>query len=77
VIRLSRSLNIDTIAEGVEDAAQATELTLLGSRLAQGYHFAEPLEPAAFTAMLDATPTARRGHAEPGEAGHDEFREAA
>jgi len=55
VIRLSRSLNIDTIAEGVEDAAQATELTLLGSRLAQGYHFAKPLEPAAFTAMLDAT----------------------
>jgi diguanylate cyclase (GGDEF)-like protein/PAS domain S-box-containing protein len=59
VIRLSRSLNIDTIAEGVEDAAQATELTLLGSRLAQGYHFARPLEPAAFTAMLDATQTSQ------------------
>ncbi|MEV6602043.1 EAL domain-containing protein [Actinoplanes sp. NPDC051346] len=57
VIRLSRSLNIDTIAEGVEDAAQANELTLLGSRLAQGYHFAKPLEPAAFTALLDATHT--------------------
>jgi diguanylate cyclase (GGDEF)-like protein/PAS domain S-box-containing protein len=55
VIRLSRSLNIDTIAEGVETAAQATELTLLGAQLAQGYHFARPLEPAAFTAVLDAT----------------------
>jgi diguanylate cyclase (GGDEF)-like protein len=45
VLRLSRVLGLDTVAEGVETAAQARELTLLGGTKAQGFHFARP-QPA-------------------------------
>jgi EAL domain-containing protein (putative c-di-GMP-specific phosphodiesterase class I) len=52
VIRLSQALNLDTIAEGIETLAQATELTLLGCPLAQGFHFARPLDADVLAAML-------------------------
>jgi diguanylate cyclase len=42
VLRLGRVLGMDTIAEGVETAAQARELTLLGATRAQGHYFARP-----------------------------------
>lgn len=54
VIRLSQSLNLDTVAEGIENDAQATELTLLGYPLAQGYHFAKPMDPERIEALLDS-----------------------
>jgi diguanylate cyclase (GGDEF)-like protein/PAS domain S-box-containing protein len=53
VIRLSQALNLDTVAEGIENDAQATELTLLGYPLAQGYHFAKPMDPERIEALLD------------------------
>ncbi|GAA2596375.1 hypothetical protein GCM10010435_89440 [Winogradskya consettensis] len=43
VLRLGRVLGMDTVAEGVETAAQARELTLLGATKAQGHYFARPL----------------------------------
>ncbi|MFF5235437.1 hypothetical protein [Dactylosporangium sp. NPDC000521] len=43
---------MDTVAEGIEDPAQATELTLLGYRTAQGYHFARPLPADDVEALL-------------------------
>jgi EAL domain-containing protein (putative c-di-GMP-specific phosphodiesterase class I) len=46
VIRLGQALHLDTVAEGVETEAQATELTLLGCHRAQGFYFARPA-PAA------------------------------
>ncbi|MFI5912089.1 putative bifunctional diguanylate cyclase/phosphodiesterase [Dactylosporangium sp. NPDC051541] len=52
VIRLSQILHMDTVAEGIENEAQATELTLLGYRNAQGYHYARPLPPAELEARL-------------------------
>jgi diguanylate cyclase (GGDEF)-like protein/PAS domain S-box-containing protein len=53
VIRLGQVLHLDTIAEGVETAEQARELTLLGCRAAQGFHFAPPLpEEEAMGAAL-------------------------
>ncbi|GIJ51880.1 hypothetical protein Val02_87660 [Virgisporangium aliadipatigenens] len=55
VIRLGQILHLDTVAEGIEDPAQATELTLLGCRNAQGFHFARPLPPEALTALLEQT----------------------
>ena len=42
VIRLGQVLGLQTIAEGVETAAQAAELELLGCNVAQGL----PLRPA-------------------------------
>jgi diguanylate cyclase (GGDEF)-like protein/PAS domain S-box-containing protein len=54
VIRLGHALNLDIIAEGIETAAQARELTLLGCPLAQGYHFAKPLDSHMLTRLIDA-----------------------
>jgi diguanylate cyclase (GGDEF)-like protein/PAS domain S-box-containing protein len=52
IIQLGRSLHLDLVAEGVEDAEQATELLAMGVTTGQGYHFAEPLEPSHFEALL-------------------------
>jgi EAL domain-containing protein (putative c-di-GMP-specific phosphodiesterase class I) len=46
IIDLGRRLGSVTIAEGLESAAQVTELRQLGCDLGQGFHFAQPL-PAA------------------------------
>ena len=43
VIQLAKTLNIMTIAEGVENEALANELTRMGCDQAQGYHYAKPL----------------------------------
>ncbi|GAA3604258.1 hypothetical protein GCM10022223_19880 [Kineosporia mesophila] len=43
VIRLGQALHLDTIAEGIETQGQVNELTLLGCRRGQGYHFARPM----------------------------------
>lgn len=48
IIQLGRNLNLDIIAEGVEDERQARILTELGCPLAQGYLFAKPMTVAAF-----------------------------
>jgi diguanylate cyclase (GGDEF)-like protein len=48
VINLSRDLNIDLIAEGVENEATLTLLKNMGCRLIQGYYFAKPLKPDEF-----------------------------
>lgn len=45
VLRLARSLSIDSLAEGIEGAEQAEFLRRCGCRRAQGYHFGRP-EPA-------------------------------
>lgn len=44
IVELARSLGIDTVAEGVEQADQARELRDMGCPFAQGYFFARPLE---------------------------------
>jgi diguanylate cyclase len=46
VIRLSQVLHLDTVAEGIETAAQAGELLELGCDIGQGYLYAKPM-PAA------------------------------
>jgi len=45
VIQLGRNLDLDVIAEGVEDETQAGILTSLGCPLGQGYLFAKPMTP--------------------------------
>jgi diguanylate cyclase (GGDEF)-like protein len=62
VIRLAQILHLETTAEGVETAAQARELTLLGCRTCQGYHYGRPMNAEAITALLTRTPPAN-GHA--------------
>jgi predicted signal transduction protein with EAL and GGDEF domain len=42
------------VAEGVETVEQAEELARLGCKLAQGYHFARPLDPEEVSEFLRA-----------------------
>ena len=56
VIILARSLGLETVAEGVEHAEQATALRELRCELAQGYHFSRPVTPGEIAALLDADP---------------------
>jgi EAL domain-containing protein (putative c-di-GMP-specific phosphodiesterase class I) len=61
VLRLAQALHLDTVAEGIEEQAQATELALLGYHSGQGYHYAKPMTTEAMTAMLlDSRPAHAR-----------------
>ena len=42
-IALARNLNLSTVAEGVETAAQAEELARLGANFLQGFMLAKPM----------------------------------
>ncbi|WP_242473327.1 sensor domain-containing protein [Rhodoferax fermentans] len=54
IINLAASLNLKTIAEGVESASQLAFLRLQGCDEAQGYYFSKPLPVAAFEAFVQA-----------------------
>ncbi len=54
IIQLAGALNLDTVAEGVEDAATAARLIELGVDCLQGYHYAPPLPRERFEAWLAA-----------------------
>jgi diguanylate cyclase (GGDEF)-like protein len=54
VIQLAGALSLDAVAEGIENAAQASRLRELGYTLGQGYHFARPMTAADMTRMLAA-----------------------
>jgi diguanylate cyclase (GGDEF)-like protein/PAS domain S-box-containing protein len=50
IIALGRTLQIETIAEGIERPEQRDGLRTMGCRLGQGYHFARPMTPQRFIA---------------------------
>ena len=52
IIQLGRNLELDVIAEGVEDERQAAILTELGCPLGQGYLFARPMTADALHSWL-------------------------
>jgi EAL domain-containing protein (putative c-di-GMP-specific phosphodiesterase class I) len=52
VVDLARNLGLQTIAEGVEDAATWEQLAELGCDSAQGYHLARPMPSELFEAWL-------------------------
>ena len=43
IVELCRTLELDTVAEGVETREQAIRLTVLGCELAQGFYFGRPM----------------------------------
>ena len=47
IVGLAHTLNMKTVAEGVEDAAQAGVLREYGCDMAQGYLMARPMRAAA------------------------------
>ena len=50
---LATSLNLETVGEGVETAAQETFLRQHNYRFAQGYRYARPLNAEDFLEKLD------------------------
>ena len=55
IIALGDMLSLRTVAEGIEDSQQFRALRELGCELGQGYLFAKPQPPEAFTALLAAS----------------------
>jgi EAL domain-containing protein (putative c-di-GMP-specific phosphodiesterase class I) len=53
LVQLGRSLNLRTVAEGIEDETQLAHLRELGCDRGQGYLFAPPLEVTALERFLD------------------------
>jgi predicted signal transduction protein with EAL and GGDEF domain len=51
-IRLAAELGIDLLAEGVEDARQASFLARAGCQDVQGYYFSRPVDARAATSLL-------------------------
>jgi diguanylate cyclase (GGDEF)-like protein/PAS domain S-box-containing protein len=69
ILRLSETLHLETVAEGIEEPAQLAVLRELGADLGQGYLFARPLDVAAITTLITAD--APLGEAAP-DAAHEE-----
>jgi diguanylate cyclase (GGDEF)-like protein/PAS domain S-box-containing protein len=55
IVSLSRALDLDLIAEGVETENQLAALRTLGCDLAQGYYWSTPLAPADFAKWRNPT----------------------
>jgi diguanylate cyclase (GGDEF)-like protein len=52
VLQIARTFNLAPVAEGVEDAVQASRLRELDCAQAQGYHFAKPMPAGDVTDLL-------------------------
>jgi diguanylate cyclase (GGDEF)-like protein/PAS domain S-box-containing protein len=69
ILNLSETLHLETVAEGIEDSGQLTELQTLGANLGQGFLFAKPLAAGDVAVLLtksgawDAHVTENRGAA--------------
>jgi diguanylate cyclase (GGDEF)-like protein/PAS domain S-box-containing protein len=66
IIALGRTLQIETIAEGIERAEQRDGLRTMGCTLGQGFHFARPMPAHRFIAeclnrTFEPTPVAEPG----------------
>jgi diguanylate cyclase (GGDEF)-like protein/PAS domain S-box-containing protein len=52
IIMMGDSLNLKTIAEGIENIQQIDQLQILGCEAGQGFHFARPLTPGDMDQFL-------------------------
>ncbi|GAA1787550.1 EAL domain-containing protein [Planosporangium flavigriseum] len=52
IVELGRTLNLLTLAEGIESSAQSSQLETLGCTYGQGFLFARPTEPCEVEALL-------------------------
>jgi EAL domain-containing protein (putative c-di-GMP-specific phosphodiesterase class I) len=62
IVRLGQSLQLVTVAEGVEDSAQFLALRRMGCDVGQGYYFGKPMASEEITGLLrdDAPAPARK-----------------
>ena len=61
VIQMAHSLNLETLAEGVEDAATLAQLRAFACDEVQGYHFARPMPAAECAGYLRVHALSGRG----------------
>ena len=54
IISIAKSLNLECVAEGVEDGHTADLLGAMGVEILQGYHFAKPMPIDDYLAWLAA-----------------------
>jgi predicted signal transduction protein with EAL and GGDEF domain len=54
MLHLSRELDLEVVAEGIETAAQLEHLRAAGATYGQGYHLARPMPAAELTALLQS-----------------------
>ena len=54
IVDLAQTLDVSLVAEGMETAAQTTELRRLGCRVGQGFHFSPPLGADEVGELLSA-----------------------
>ncbi len=52
VVKLARTFNLRTVAEGIEEPEQAAELLAIGADMGQGYLYARPLGAEAMGSLL-------------------------
>ncbi len=52
VVKLARTFNLQTVAEGIENPEQAAQLRSIGADMGQGYWFSRPLRAPAMEAFL-------------------------
>jgi EAL domain-containing protein (putative c-di-GMP-specific phosphodiesterase class I) len=64
IIELGRTMNLDIVAEGIEDALQVAELVRLRCRMGQGFFLAKGLPAEELSAYLHAQQRDTRGEAE-------------
>ena len=57
VVKLGQDLDMEVVAEGVENAGMARHLLSLGCDYGQGYFFARPLQPVDATELLQKVRT--------------------
>ena len=57
ILSMAATLELQTVAEGVESSDQASRLKQLGSALVQGFHYAQPLTPDAAEALITSRST--------------------
>lgn len=62
IIELAHTLNMRTVAEGVEEEQQVELLEKLGCDIMQGYYFSEPVSEHQMTQLLLTQPFRKRNH---------------
>ena len=65
VVKLARTFNLLTVAEGIERLDQATELKAMGADMGQGYLFSLPLPADAMETFLASTKSGWPAEVEP------------
>ncbi len=53
MILMAQGLDMEVVAEGIEEAAQAEQLLQLGARFGQGFHYSPAVDVSVFLGLLD------------------------